>query len=229
MAEEISDEPELAHARCRSKREMRDHDDQRVTPFAETRPERTTTRDAARQRIVEHFVGLHACEKAVARRCEPRHAPVRLMAPERKRGRFGKVLRLVQKAGAQAAGVGFLKADEIELADHAREHVEVRALPGREHVLPAVRDVVAIAADAAAGEDVAAQEIEALRFAGRTLGGGRHGMLHAREASGGIDASQALAVGNASGRCYFFFFAPGFDFASISFWTSQSTSSISCG
>ena len=52
-------------------REMRDDDDQRVGAFAEARPERTTAGDAARQRIVEHFVGLHACEEAVARRREP--------------------------------------------------------------------------------------------------------------------------------------------------------------
>jgi hypothetical protein len=57
-------------------------------------------------------------------------------------------------------------------------------------------------------------------------------MLHASEASGGVGAPQALGIGNAGiagGPGYFFFFEAGFDLVSISFWTSQSTSSISCG
>ena len=85
-----------------------------------------------------------------------------------------------------------------------------------------------MAAHAAAGEDVAAQDVEAARFARRALGAGRLGMLHAGEASGAVDAPQASFVAIVFGASDYFFFLAGFAFlASISFWTSQSTSGIS--
>ena len=233
LAEQLGDEAELAHARGRPSERCAMTTTSASSP-AETRPQRAAARECGRAADSRALRRAAACEQAIARCRQPRHAPVRLMAPERKLGGFGEVLRLVEETRAQAARIGFLQADEVELADHAREHVEVRALAGRQHVFPAVRDVVAIAAHAAAGEDVAAQELQAFRSSRRALGGGRRGMLHGGEASGALSGRkrprrQARAACRAGRRRDLFLLLRGFRFAAISFLTSQSTSSISCG
>ena len=173
-AEQFGEEGDLARARLRAEREVRDDDDERVIAVAEAHPQRAAPGNASGQRIVEHFARLVAREQAVARGRELGHAPVRLVSPIRELRSLREVLRLVEEARAQAAGVGFLQCDEVEVAEQARELIEILALAVRQHVLPAVRDVVAIALDAAAGEDVAAEQRQrAVRVGGGLLGSGR--------------------------------------------------------
>src|SRR6185312_13054150 len=99
---------------------------------------------------------------------------VRLVAPVRHDGGFGEVAGLVEEARAQAAGVGFLQADHVELRQQRGEAVEVVDLAApRQYRIEAAGDVFAVALHAGAGEDVAAQQAQAV-FGG---GDGR-GAIH---------------------------------------------------
>jgi hypothetical protein len=72
---------------------------------------------------------------------------------------FGGI-RSVEEARSQRPGIRFLQRDEVEIRKDAGEPIEVRALAGRQYVFPAMRHVLAIALDAAARKDVAAQYIQ---------------------------------------------------------------------
>ena len=101
---------------------------------------------------------------------------------------FGEVLRLVRSRSAgcrhRLPGV----RDEIEVADHARRQaVEVGAW---QHVLPAVRDAVAVCRTPPPASDVAADEAQPWRVVG----------TGARRAAGAAEFKAGISAGGAGKR-----------------------------
>jgi len=90
-------------------------------------------------------------------------APVGLVVPERQPGFFAQVFRQVHVTAAQAAGIQFLQTDDVVLLHQVADAIEVaEALCMRQHVFPAVRDVVAVAGGADSGLNVITQQPQAL-------------------------------------------------------------------
>src|SRR6201996_6411092 len=92
---------------------------------------------------------------------QARNRSIWLMAPERHAGRFGQIARLVEKARTQAAGIGFLQTDHVELGQHFGKEIEIvqLAAPGQ-HGVDRASEVLAVTLHAGAGEDVAAQQAQ---------------------------------------------------------------------
>ena len=161
ILQQLGDETELARPRRGAQRQVRNHHRQRAVAFAELRQQGAAAGDPAGQRVIKHRMRLQPADQAVRRMGQPRHRPVRLVAPERHAGGFGKVAGLVEKARAQAAGIGLLQADQVELRQHLGQPVEVVHLAATgQHRVDAAGDVLAVALHAAAGQDVAAQQAQ---------------------------------------------------------------------
>src|SRR3970282_1321979 len=80
---------------------------------------------------------------------------------------LGEVMGLVGETRAQAAGIGLVEADDVVTASQLRDRAQAAALvAGGEHVRPAARDVIAVAARAGACLDVRAQQAQPARTTG---------------------------------------------------------------
>ena len=151
-------------------------DRQAVVAFAEARQQHAAAGDAAGQRMVGDFQRLELAEQAVGAGGDAAHAPVGLVAPVIEATAFGQVMGLVGEAGAPAAGIAFLQADDVVAAGEFGDGVERAALVARrQHVRPAARRVVAVATRAGAGLDVGAEQLEALVRHRLGRAGGRGG------------------------------------------------------
>src|SRR3546814_20013970 len=99
-------------------------------------------------------------QQAVGAGGETADAAVGLVAPVIEAATLGQVMGLVGEPGAQTARLAFLQADDVVFAGQARNRVERAALvAGRQHVRPAARDLLAVAARAGAGLAVGASQI----------------------------------------------------------------------
>ena len=110
----------------------------------------TTTNASAtlgpRQRMIFNRPRAQAAEHAIAVLAEATEIAIELLIPVGEGTELRQVFNLIDVAGSQAAAVGFLQGDQIEVAQQIADLLQIVSTPGvRQQVLPAPGQVVPIA------------------------------------------------------------------------------------
>src|SRR5688572_19246185 len=111
--------------------------------------------------MVDDLARLQLAQQPVGAGGDAADAAVGLVAPVVEATALGEVMGLVGKTRAQAARVAFVESDDVVRAGELGDGIEAAALVARrQHVRPAARDVVVVAARARPRLDVGAQQAE---------------------------------------------------------------------
>ena len=165
VSQQFGDEVDLRLARPAAQRQMRHRHGQRVIAIAESADQHATALDPAGQRMLFDPFGFQLAQQAVGAGGDAAHPAVGLVAPVGEATALRQIVGLVGEAGAQAARIRLLQADDVVAAREFGDQIQRAALvAGRQYVRPAAGHVVLVAAGARTRLDIGAQQAQPARL-----------------------------------------------------------------
>ena len=133
---------------------------QRFRTFAETDQDRSATL-GSRQRMIFNRPRAQAAEHAIAVLAEATEVAIELLIPVREGAELGQVFDLIDVAGSQAAAIGFLQGDQVEVAQQIADFLQIVGTPGvRQQMLPASGQVMPVPLGTDADLDIEAEQAQ---------------------------------------------------------------------
>src|SRR5471032_817911 len=144
-ANKIANVGKLAGTRSSAQCQMHHDYHQRISAFAKTN-QNGAAASRPGQWMVFYRPWAQAAEHAVAVLAKMPEVAIELLIPVRERPELGKVFDLIDVARSQAAAIGFLECDQIEVAQQVADLLQVTGTAVvRQQVLPATCQVMPIA------------------------------------------------------------------------------------
>ena len=152
---------QLQVARTPPEGQVHHHHHQGFRAFAKTHKDRPAP-FGAWQGVIFNSRGFEAAEYAIAVLRQSPQVAVELLIPVREGAQLSQVFHLVDIAGAQAAAVGFLQRDQVEVAEQVADFLQVTGTPlVGQQVLPATREVMPILLGTVAHLDIETEQAQA--------------------------------------------------------------------
>jgi len=143
-ANQFADVGQLQATRPRPERQVHHHHDEGLRAFAETYQNCPATL-GPRQRMIFNRPGAQAAEHAITVLAEATEIAIELLVPVGEGPELGQVFDLVDVARPDAATIGFLQGDQIEVTQQVADLLQIGGAPGvGQQMLPPPGQVVPI-------------------------------------------------------------------------------------